>query len=402
MNQDMRTRGERQERLQQEIDSYKSRLKRQMASERLAKHAATNMLPTSEMEATELNKKLNRSRVVLATLDREANEKAAMLLELDDVYSCSSARRVAKNAGGSTTDQSGAGTGARVVRGIPKIRHVFHTRFCSTATHKMAQNLEGLKSEVQELERNLLTMEKENAGPLQVPEREMYLRYMAKLPVSTSRRPFGELAPIGSQETIKSVIELAERSTARPVIFLRKRTIWCTQDRMHALGFAPTEIFHHAKQRWVPYDYVSVHCGRDVQLIVEEETELFYAGLYRVHSMRELANQGTPCPTDVDLTAMFAAMGLKVRLFAGSRALLHDRIREICPDQSLRPPAECFGLQCVGFDEELYQELRTKWGMSGGNGVEKQRGGASKRPGEHVPQDVREWKRTRWSTDKGN
>ncbi|KAF7329332.1 hypothetical protein MKEN_00194400 [Mycena kentingensis (nom. inval.)] len=191
-------------------------------------------------------------------------------------------------------------------------------------------------------------------------ERQKYLEHMAPFVRPSSRSHFKDLRPVSLAHGALSMLSQAESKTSLPCLFLRHRTVWCTPDRLHALGFVPTQRL--VDEQWVPDDTLSRLAERDqrAHLFVQDGREatspVHYAGIYAVHDMRAVHPPGSILPSDILFTGVMAAMNLRVRR-RGSEGyeVLHDKLRELYPDG--RPRTECFGLQCVGLDEELYRWL---------------------------------------------
>ncbi|KAF7326152.1 hypothetical protein MKEN_00466700 [Mycena kentingensis (nom. inval.)] len=210
-------------------------------------------------------------------------------------------------------------------------------------------------------------------------ERTAYLDFMAPFPRPSDRKRFEDLRRVGADGHAREVLDYADTIAARPLLFLRKRTVWCNSDKLHAIAFSPTKIYHHTSRRWLNDNTVSMHVGKDVEFFVQEDSELdggkpgtiYYVGVYRVHSMRKVHKQGSVAPADIEFSAIMRAMGLSERRSDGSIVLdgARARMREVYPDGE--PRTECFGLQCVGWDGGLFGKLRERFKMvrDRGNGV---------------------------------
>ncbi|KAJ7061798.1 hypothetical protein C8F01DRAFT_1369250 [Mycena amicta] len=202
------------------------------------------------------------------------------------------------------------------------------------------------------------TAESPNRAPNASAERKRYLGFMAPFVRPSARESFDSLRPVATGYTASSMLRSIPSEFTREILFLPHRTIWCTRDKVHALGFAPTMIFNPATRKWAPDNSVNSLCGTTVDLFVQEASDVHYAGVYLVHDMRKLHPPGSIFPQDISFTGVMRAMGLSGRQDPDGSdevKLYHDRLRELYPDG--RPRTECFGLQCVGFDDELYRVL---------------------------------------------
>ncbi|KAF7296247.1 hypothetical protein HMN09_01093900 [Mycena chlorophos] len=209
------------------------------------------------------------------------------------------------------------------------------------------------------------------SGPPVSPpnERQRYLDFMApfKAPSLSRRLPFEDNQPIINAREAQDIIHASVWKHERPYLFLPNRTIWCTPNREHALTFAPVlEVNQNARaasnpaQRWVPHSAMLARCGREFELFALGDAErgmgnlLFYMGTYRVHSLRGVVAPGSVAPTDVCPLTIERAM--KLNSSTATREKL--TLRDLYPDGLAR--TECFGLQCFGFDWELYRSLRAR------------------------------------------
>ncbi|KAF7290276.1 hypothetical protein MIND_01341400 [Mycena indigotica] len=215
-------------------------------------------------------------------------------------------------------------------------------------------------------------------------ERKMYLEFMAPFLRPTTRQPFNKnIAPVAGNNyqtmtmlrslvsphlhlgVLLTLCDPQEKRTCRPQLYLPHRTQWCTAEKLHALCFAPTMVYDQATGDWSADTSLRRLCGERVDFFVLEKSDLYYAGIYVVHDMRGLHPPGSVLPRDISFKAVMRAMGLERPRSAGAytNELLTDKLLEVYPDR--RPRTECFGLQCVGFDAELYQNLRDRLGGRG-------------------------------------
>ncbi|KAJ7101852.1 hypothetical protein C8R43DRAFT_1244182 [Mycena crocata] len=205
-------------------------------------------------------------------------------------------------------------------------------------------------------------------------ERTVYNEFMGQFPWPPQRKPFRCLVPVG--QIGRNPLEPFKHDfpSERPILHCPKRTLWCGPSSAHALVFAPTREYDAEDHKWVNHTRMTDLCGLTVDLFVSQSGAVYYAGIYKLQSLRAIHAQGSwKRPVDVSAAAILQAMGL------GPQAW--DKLRECFPDGGLR--TECFGLQCVGFDSKLYQSLREASELEGGKlkrkaGVDELRDGRAK------------------------
>ncbi|KAJ7644533.1 hypothetical protein FB45DRAFT_898123 [Roridomyces roridus] len=180
-------------------------------------------------------------------------------------------------------------------------------------------------------------------------ERERYFAHMGGLPLPSAGRPlFDDLKPIA---------KLGSYDWFKHDIAMRWRSVWCDNNaRIHAIVFAPTHVYSGPDGRWVENQSMGAYCGRGrlVEYFATGRKDfVYYAGTYVVHSLRDVHPPGGVIPTDVSDHAIYLQTGL-----AESE---QQKVKEcpFFPDGHIR--TECFGLQCVGFNHELYRVLRERY-----------------------------------------
>ncbi|KAF7332718.1 hypothetical protein MKEN_00155200 [Mycena kentingensis (nom. inval.)] len=199
-------------------------------------------------------------------------------------------------------------------------------------------------------------------------ERQLYLDYMATFPQPVSSALARGTKPVTDGLFAKSLIQTADTISSRDSLFLRKRTIWCSAStHTHALGFVPTHVYIPSQNRWVPEETVTRQIGREVNFFVQVGRDVFYAGVYVVRDLRRVHPPGSVLPDDVSYRALLTAMNLEERLPDGRTRFMSERIFDFFPDG--RVHTECFGFQCVGFDEGLFEELLRRFDQNGARNV---------------------------------
>ncbi|KAJ7436512.1 hypothetical protein B0H11DRAFT_1754783 [Mycena galericulata] len=156
---------------------------------------------------------------------------------------------------------------------------------------------------------------------------------------------------------------MLRRHAARQYLHLPKRTHWCGQDEVHALVYHPTHEYWASINKWVTPTSITLLSGRLFDLFVNRKNFVCYAGIYALHSMRDVHPPGSSIPPDVSPVAISYA--------AGAAGELSHKIVEGFPDGQIK--VECFGLQCLGFDQDLYVALRQRFQASAGDQSKKRR-----------------------------
>jgi hypothetical protein len=78
-----------------------------------------------------------------------------------------------------------------------------------------------------------------------------------------------------------------------------QRTLWCGPDAVHAIVYNPTHEFWSNSKRWVTPSTLSFLSGDVVDLFINIKNCVYYAGIYALHSMRDVHPPGSPIPHDV-------------------------------------------------------------------------------------------------------
>ncbi|KAK6984796.1 hypothetical protein R3P38DRAFT_3102933 [Favolaschia claudopus] len=189
-------------------------------------------------------------------------------------------------------------------------------------------------------------------------ERSLYNEFMKQFPVPEGRPPLKEMEPIGTGA-------LESKSLHYP-----KRTLW--PHPVHALVFVPTHRYDNKASCWVAATALLSHVGTEVDFFMNRGKSVYYAGVYRIHSLRGVHPPGSVVPSDVSSIAM-----KKATKYTGE-------LDDFFPEGKIT--TECFGMQCVGFDWELYEALRKDYlaasGGGGGDGKKRKAGGKELRDGE--------------------
>ncbi|KAF7311312.1 hypothetical protein MKEN_01032900 [Mycena kentingensis (nom. inval.)] len=192
----------------------------------------------------------------------------------------------------------------------------------------------------------------------------MYKAAMITYPVPPSRCPFRDLEIVQMTKTVEAQL-LSRRKwygKNRHYLYLPKRTIWCeSQYQVHLLGFSPMKCYDesYSGHKWLDNTELASKChGRqEFELFVDYQEEVRYAGIYRVKTL--CSPQGSTemeIPPNISRQEILDTMGLY-----DDEMIEDSNMKEQFRTSGGEPLVECFGLQCVGFNEELYADLRQTW-----------------------------------------
>ncbi|KAJ6476515.1 hypothetical protein C8R47DRAFT_1075734 [Mycena vitilis] len=162
-----------------------------------------------------------------------------------------------------------------------------------------------------------------------------------------------------------------EKSFYRMTMAFFGRQQWLNaRECLHGIMFTPTMLFNWTSGTWSEYSELEKHTFDEVQKlnkvrrIWESEIELFthnrndgryfYAGVYVLRRLGEAGDK-------------ISASELEKLPESVKRAIVKKAHAEKCGAESLaklpngRIPVECWGLECRGFNRELYNTLRARY-----------------------------------------
>ncbi|KAJ7753012.1 hypothetical protein B0H16DRAFT_1887132 [Mycena metata] len=188
--------------------------------------------------------------------------------------------------------------------------------------------------------------------------RVLYDDFMATFPSSLAGRPdFASLQPIAKTGTDLPAYFASDSVCAGYVdriLYMPRRTISTSDTRLHALAFSPTERYNPTRRSWSVATEIPILNGHWRELFVDVGDWVIYAGTYRCHDLRYLCPGGTPPPELVSSLEMLRAANLwELEPADRTRA-----INALAPSGIL--PADCLGLQCIGFNTTLYEALKRR------------------------------------------
>ncbi|KAJ7625737.1 hypothetical protein FB45DRAFT_1030073 [Roridomyces roridus] len=162
-------------------------------------------------------------------------------------------------------------------------------------------------------------------------ERELYTNAMnCGFPVPPTRPPLNTLHPIWKLGASLDLFQNPFPNPKRKSIHFPRRHVFTSPALVHSLVYAPAEEYWRAG---TPSDGV--------------DNIVYYIGTYAVHSLRFAHLPGSGVPQDVDPEAILRTIPANAD---GTRVMrAHGELK-----------TECFGLQCTGFDQDLYKALRQR------------------------------------------
>ncbi|KAJ7644558.1 hypothetical protein FB45DRAFT_898198 [Roridomyces roridus] len=188
-------------------------------------------------------------------------------------------------------------------------------------------------------------------------ERSRYTAYMNALPTlplldrPTFDNTESALQPVAKLTHSSFTVFRTDLLRHRKMVHCPKRTIWCDATKTNALVIAPTHVISRSENRCVENQAMTRYCGQHVEFFAHKGHFVYYFGTYVVHSLRAVNPPGGEIPSDVSNNAIYAEMGLTEADVRNSSQFLPGG----------RVGTECFGMQCVGFDLELYRALKDRY-----------------------------------------
>ncbi|KAJ6620049.1 hypothetical protein B0H10DRAFT_2216333 [Mycena sp. CBHHK59/15] len=186
---------------------------------------------------------------------------------------------------------------------------------------------------------------------------EQYRAYMGRLPFPEDRPRFQLLQPVyWKDRNLHAYLadDPSAKSFLNHVLYLPKRSTLMA--KVHCLAFAPTHRYDHVKAVWTEgSDLTSLHGGTR-ELFVVHGGYVIYAGLYKCHDLRELYPGGTAPNSHTSYAEISDAALGPCSLSVKDRTAI---VRQCFPDGIIR--VEAIGLQCVGFNRQLYDSLRGRF-----------------------------------------
>ncbi|KAJ7162680.1 hypothetical protein C8R43DRAFT_1233324 [Mycena crocata] len=181
-------------------------------------------------------------------------------------------------------------------------------------------------------------------------EQLLYMDYMATLPAPAGLPPTVGLKHIDCSLSISAYVREVV-GFKKPCFYFANRTIWCSNGQ-HALVYCPTHIYDPLWREWWlrPSDAAPIGEARELFVAASNSKGMVYVGTYILLSLQHIHAPGSEAPLQVTRRQLSVAAGIPEGE-RGERGAL-----SYFPGGFL--PTECFGLQRVGFNEELYSALQ--------------------------------------------
>ncbi|KAJ7626184.1 hypothetical protein FB45DRAFT_1030480 [Roridomyces roridus] len=235
---------------------------------------------------------------------------------------------------------------------FPKTFGLLQTEYLHVASTRdaMGKHLEATSSTCGYLEEQLNAQVFRHHVELETT-RFLYHKLLSPFPTPANRPASNTLEPVYTitlQRTSRPIFK-PDVHTPRPAMNFPLRMQWIGTNQVHALVYHPTHEYCAQSHKWQRPTSLALSVGTDIDLFVNCGPSVFYAGIYTLHRTKEpTCPRELAIPPDVSPEAIAHA--------AGVEGILSPRIRDCFPDGELK--LECFGLQCIGFDEGLYNALR--------------------------------------------
>ncbi|KAF7310157.1 hypothetical protein MIND_00389100 [Mycena indigotica] len=197
--------------------------------------------------------------------------------------------------------------------------------------------------------------------------RQVANQYMHSLALPSNLRQdkFAKGNAIGQLEGGPYHLDVSRHSgSLRPTLFLPGRLLWCGPRGGHALAFAPTHEYVNGS--WRPHTQLTslALSTVEVDLLSHRDDLLYYAGVYRVLSLRAVpgcAPGGDIPDVEISHPSVFRAMRLRQAAPADQLKLQQNPAFAATDG---RPTVECFGLQLVRYDDGARDALAARFGTA--------------------------------------
>ncbi|KAJ7231805.1 hypothetical protein C8J57DRAFT_1580501 [Mycena rebaudengoi] len=188
-------------------------------------------------------------------------------------------------------------------------------------------------------------------------DRALCYKFMTRLPSPNRPIRFDALKPIHVVPSSKPFDVLShDLKTERQAVHFPKRCVFPHPDCIHALVFAPTHEYWQPADKWDTFSHTGKFCGLTFDLFMTRGAYVYYAGIY---TMLRLTGEapGFDIPGDVPHAAIHHAARL------GNR-----KMPDCFPDGKM---VKCYGLQFLGFDMGVYEQLRLRYLASTNQGTKR-------------------------------
>ncbi|KAJ7500220.1 hypothetical protein B0H11DRAFT_1996685 [Mycena galericulata] len=231
--------------------------------------------------------------------------------------------------------------------------------------HEMSRERGELKKKCVGLENRVAELKKEANAVMEDTKNSVakveYRKYMATLPLPENFPQFTQLDPIGYKDSNLHAY-LAQDATTKSflnhILYLPGRTTHISGVDHNYLAFGPTQRYQRATKKWTQGSDLSGFYGGTRELFVNRKEFIVYMGSYKCHDLSALCPGGTSMPSFLSEQEIIdAALGIPWPTG-------HVKIIKQCfPDGVVR--VEATGLQCVGFNHQLYDSLRRMFAKHG-------------------------------------
>lgn len=145
------------------------------------------------------------------------------------------------------------------------------------------------------------------------------------------------------------------------MLYVPGRLTWCTASKHHALAFGPMFAVDSEKMIWKENSVFNSLYGQTVELFYNCKDLIYYGGQYKCHNNRQNNPDGDLVQKETSAFEL-ADVTITVNSGPGKQEALRKMIFHLYIGGILK--TEILGLQCVGFDDELYNTLVKRFNMN--------------------------------------
>ncbi|CAA7269822.1 unnamed protein product [Cyclocybe aegerita] len=192
-----------------------------------------------------------------------------------------------------------------------------------------------------------------------------FKKYMSALPRYSERPAPAQLRPICHEGVDLNAYLSADSRTAscaQSLLYSPGRMTWTSSDAHHALILGPIHVFDDLRKTWQKVSTLRHLYDQTFHVFFPRNNCILYGGLYKVHSFRDKHPDGCLLSGASGLSLAEATIVNASSVGHNPRSIKPSDIARLYMDGILK--VEPVGLQCVGFDKELYGVLKRKFEVS--------------------------------------
>lgn len=194
--------------------------------------------------------------------------------------------------------------------------------------------------------------------------RHMLNKRIGCLPKYIGRSNFEDILPVCHKGVdLRSYLDADPQSSpcTKKMLYVPGRLTWCTASKHHALAFGPMFAVDSEKMIWKENSVFNSLYGQTVELFYNCKDLIYYGGQYKCHNNRQNNPDGDLVQKETSAFEL-ADVTITVNSGPGKHEALRKMIFHLYIGGILK--TEILGLQCVGFDDELYNTLVKRFNMN--------------------------------------